>query len=280
MPPMKSALTVLLAVLLAAAASVSLWLWTGQRQVTADAASRVEVAAKLQAAATERAGVLERENAVLRQQLADRGIEPAAAHNAPSRPIDEAKRLEAVRELAQTQAKFAAALASINEWQSRARELEASLEKATSDGKRNSAETASVREDLDAARRLVAATEGELKTKSERLAQLESDNRKAHENVTSAAQKSAQAAALANELVDINRRRETVITSLQRRYRDMTDVLRALAVRLDTQRDGVATAAPDISRMQSTVQSAEDDLRQLASLNTQAQRIAQKLGQK
>ena len=95
-----------------------------------------------------------------------------------------------------------------------------------------------------------------------------------------ASQKSTQAASLANELLDINRRRENVITSLQRRYREMTDVLRALTVRLDTQRDSVATVAPDISRMQSTAQSAEDDLRQLASLNTQAQRIAQKLGQK
>lgn len=281
MPRMKSPLTVLLAVLLAAAVSVALWLWTSQRRVSAEAAGRAEAAGKLQAAATERAGALERENTTLRRQLAERGIEPLVASAAPMRPADgEGKRLETVRELAHTQAKLTAAQGSMSEWQNRAHELEAALEKATADGKRIAAEEASLREDLDAARRLVAATDGELKTKTARLAQLDSDNRRARDDVTSASQRSTQAAALANELFDINRRRENVLTSLQRRYREMTDVLRALAVRLDTQRDSVTTAAPDISRMQSTAQSADDDLRQLSNLNTQAQRIAQKLNQK
>jgi chromosome segregation ATPase len=278
---MKSALAVLLALGLGAAVSFSLWLWTSRARVSGEADGRVRAADRLQAAAVERAGALERENTVLRQQLAERGIEPVIARTAPARPADgDGKRLEAVRELALTQAKLASAQASVVEWQNKAQELASALEKATAEAKRSAAEEAGMREDLDAARRLVAATEGELKTKSARVAQLESDIRKVREDVAAASQKSVQAAALANELFDINRRRENVITSLQRRYREMTDVLRALAVRLDTQRDSVATAAPDISRMQSTSQSAEDDLRQLASLNTQAQRIAQKLGQK
>ena len=281
MPRMKSPLSIVLAVLLAVAASVALWLWNGQKRVSDEAAGRVEAAGKLQAAAVERAGALERENTALRQQLAERGIEPVVARAAPLRPADgDGRRLETVRELTQTQARLAAANASLNEWQNRAHELEAALEKAGSEAKRIAAEEASLREDLDSARRLVAATDAELKTKAARVSQLESDVRKAREDVVAASQKSTQAAALANELFDINRRRENVITSLQRRYREMTDVLRALAVRLDTQRDSVATAAPDISRMQSTAQSAEDDLRQLSNLNTQAQRIAQKLGQK
>ncbi len=281
MPRMKGTLTVLLAVALAAAVSFSLWLWTGRARVRAEADGRVQAADKLQAAAVGRAVALERENTALRQQLAERGIEPVVARTAPSRPTDgDGKRLEALRELTQTQTKLAAALASVAEWQNRAQELEAALEKASAEAKRSAAEEANMREDLDSARRLVAATEGELKTKSARLTQLEADNRRVREDVTAASQKSVQAAALANELFDINRRRENVVTSLQRRYREMTDVLRAMAVRLDTQRDSVATAAPDISRMQSTAQSAEDDLRQLANLNTQAQRIAQKLSQK
>lgn len=281
MPRMKNPLTVVLVVLVAVAASMAMWLWTGQRRVSAEAGARVETAEKLQTAATERSGALERENTALRQQLAERGIEPVVARATPLRPgAGEVKRLETVRELAQTQVKLAAAQASLNEWQNRAHELEAALEKAAADGKRVAAEDASLREDLASARRLVAATEGELKTKAARLSQMESASRTVREDVVAASQKSTQAAALADELLDINRRRETVITSLQRRYREMTDVLRALAVRLDTQRDSVATAAPDVSRMQSTAQSAEDDLRQLNSLNTQAQRIAQKLGQK
>ena len=281
MPRMKSPMMMLLVAMLAVAAASALWLWSGQRRAGAEAAGRVEAADKLRAAATERAAAMERENTALRQQLAERGIEPDVARTAPARPADgDGKRLEAVRELTHTQTKLAAAQATIIEWQNKAQELEAAAEKATEKGKRATADAASVREDLDAARRLVAATEDELKTKTARLAQLESDIRKARENVVTGSQKSTQAAALATELFDINRRRENVITSLQRRYREMTDALRALAVRLDTQRDSMTGAAPDISRMQSTAQSADDDLRQLASLNAQAQQIAQKLGQK
>ncbi|HEY3444177.1 MAG TPA: hypothetical protein VGK29_25730 [Paludibaculum sp.] len=281
MPAMKSPLTILLAVLLAVAASVALWLWSGQSRVGGETSARVEAAEKLKAAATERAAALEHENTALRQQLAERGIEPVVAKTAPARPVEgDGRHLEAVRELTHTQAKLAATQAAIIEWQNKVQSLEGAVERATAEAKRSAAEEASMREDLDAAKRLVAATDGELKTKSARLSQLESDNRKAREDVVAASQKSTQAAALANELFDINRRRENVITSIQRRYREMTDVLRALAVRLDTQRDSMAGAAPDISRMQSTAQSADDDLRQLASLNAQAQRIAQKLSQK
>ena len=281
MPGMKNPLTILLAVLLAVTATAAMWLWSGQRRMAGETAVRVEAAEKLKAVATERAAALEQENTALRQQLAERGIEPVVAKTAPARPVEgDGRRLEAIRELTQTQAKLAAAQAAIIEGQNRAQSLEGALERATAESKRLAAEEASMREDLDAAKRLVAATEGELKTKSARLSQLEGDNRKAREDVVAASQRSTQAAALANELLDINRRRENVITSIQRRYREITDVLRALAVRLDTQRDSMAGAAPDISRMQSTAQSADDDLRQLASLNAQAQRIAQKLSQK
>ena len=173
MPRMKSGLTVLLGLLLVTAAAALLWLWSSRSRVVDEASGRVAAADRLQAAAVERAGALERENAALRQQLAERGIEPVVARTAPVRPVDgDGRRLETVRELTQTQTKLAAAQASIIEWQNKAHELEAALEKAASEGKRIAAEEASVREDLDAARRLAAATDAELKTKAARVTQL------------------------------------------------------------------------------------------------------------
>jgi predicted nucleic acid-binding Zn-ribbon protein len=159
-------------------------------------------------------------------------------------------------------------------------ELEESAGRLAGENKRIAASEAAAREDLDQARRVIEATEAELKAKSERLVQLEAAARRAREDLDAATKRSAVSSADLNELTDLNRRRETLVQTLQRRYRDLTNELRNIAVRIDTQRDNPAAAAPDISRIQTGVQSSEDDLRQLSALNTQAQRVAQRLGQK
>jgi chromosome segregation ATPase len=79
------------------------------------------------------------------------------------------------------------------------------------------------------------------------------------------------------ELEEINRRRETYFTSILRRYKEVTEQYRALATRLESARDNVAPPGPELSRIQAAVASAEEDLRQLATLNAQAARIQQKL---
>ena len=81
------------------------------------------------------------------------------------------------------------------------------------------------------------------------------------------------------ELDDIARRRDTYLSNLQRKYRDVNDQLRSLSARLDRYRD--SNSAPsfstDLPRLQSLVQGAEEDLRQVQSLNAQAQRLSQRL---
>jgi DNA repair exonuclease SbcCD ATPase subunit len=276
---MKNPAQAALLLLLLLAAGTGVYLWTSGSQAGARANARIQALEKEKASLAEHHAALESQNAALRQQLAERGIEPVVVTPVPKSDAD-GKRLEMVRELAQVQAKLTAVNAANTELQNRVQELEAVTEKSNADNRRLATTEAGLREDLDSARRVVQAMEAELKAKSERLAQMEITLRKTRDEQAAAAQRGNQAGALANELSDINRRRENTVTTLQRRYRELTDQLRALAIRLDRERDNPVAAAPDISRIQTAVQSAEDDLRQLSGLNAQAQRVAQKLNQK
>jgi len=151
------------------------------------------------------------------------------------------------------------------------------MERASAENRRLEAAEAALREELENTRRIVQAMEAEIRAKNERLAQMETTLRRTREELSALAQRNASTSQLLNELSDINRRRENTVTSLQRRYRDITDQLRALAVRLDTQRDNPAAAVGDLSRIQTAVQSAEEDLRQLNVLNSQSQQLMQRL---
>jgi hypothetical protein len=124
--------------------------------------------------------------------------------------------------------------------------------------------------------------EAELKTKTDRVGSIESELRRARDANSAETRRNSQIAAILSSFDEINRRRENTLTSLQRRYRDLTDAYRALALRLDTQRDSqtpVQITSGEVSRMTTTVQSAEDELRQLNTLNAEAQRLTRRLQQ-
>ncbi len=277
---MKRSVQAPLLVLLALSLGAGAWLLNTRERTRAGFQARIDELQKQSSTQSARAAAAESENQLLREQLSARGIEPAVAAQKPQSHEGDAKRLETVRELSQTQTRLFAASSSITELQNKVRELEASLDRLSAENKRISTSESNLKEDVENANRVVQAMETEIRTKNERLAQLEPALRRAREDVTALNQKLAQSGAQPAELADINRRRENTLNSLQRRYRDLTDQLRALAVRLDTERDNPTAAVPDISRIQTAVQSAEDDLRQLISLNTQAQRLTQKFAQK
>jgi len=226
----------------------------------------------------ERTAQLERESSSLREQLIASGVEPVkpAAQPRPA-AVDESSHLETVRMLADVQSKLNAANTAITDLRNRQQELEATIDRLTAENKRAGAESADLRDSLTATKSLVQALEGEMKTKSDRIAQMETAARKLREESQGSSQRVADFAKAAKDLIDVNRRRENYFNSLQRRYRDLTDQYRALAVRMETERDNPVAFAPDVSRIQSTIQLAEDDLRQIASLNTQAQRVTDKL---
>ncbi len=126
------------------------------------------------------------------------------------------------------------------------------------------------------------ATETEVQATRERNIALEADNAKLRNDVGEGAARAAEFARLAASLEDINRRRDTYLTSLVRRYRDATSQLRGISGMMDASHEQTASACSTeaLIRMQNVVAQADDDLRQLNDLNAQARQIEKKLAKK
>jgi len=229
-----------------------------------------------------RAAALESENLDLRRRLEAEGIEapPAAGKATPIPHAADSARVEAVRALADLQKRFDALQAQVQSLQSARSDLEASIESMRADRRRLSTSEAELKDALASSRRVVDAMETELKTKTARIASLEADLRRANDSNAADNRRTSQVASILSSFEDLNRRRENTLISLQRRFRDLTDSYRALALRLDTQRDSqtpMQITSAEVSRITAAVQSAEDELRQISTLNAESQRLSRRL---
>jgi hypothetical protein len=83
-------------------------------------------------------------------------------------------------------------------------------------------------------------------------------------------------------LQDLDSRREAHLTSIMRRYRDITSQFRAMSGTLDSSRDpnSSALSAAALTRIQNATSAADEDLRQLSELNAQARQLEKKLVKK
>lgn len=256
----------------------SLWLLNQNRLLLAQASSQAAAAKALET----RAAAAEADNIALRQKLAAEGIEAPAPSGVSSSSLRAAEtaRAETVRALADLQKRYDALQSQFQSLQLAKSELESTIESVRSERRRISASESELKDALASSRRVVEAMEGELKTKNERIASMESELRRVRDSIAADNRRSSQVGAILGSFEDLNRRRENTLTSLQRRFRDLTDAYRALALRLDTQRDSqtpLQITSSEVSRITSAVQSAEDELRQLSTLNAESQRLTQRL---
>jgi hypothetical protein len=113
----------------------------------------------------------------------------------------------------------------------------------------------------------------------QRAAVLEADNAQFKTDTTGATARAADVAHIIANLQDMDRRRDVYLTSILRRYRDITDEFRAMSSMMDTSHDASSSACSGaaLSRIQSAVTSAEDDLRQLNDLSARTQKLEKQL---
>jgi DNA repair exonuclease SbcCD ATPase subunit len=206
--------------------------------------------------------------------------EPAPA--GPSEPGDTAgartaAAAEQEAQIRQLREALAAAAAQAAQFDERAQRLEAQFADLKLENKRLAASEREVNEDLSRANHVINALETELKGKNERLVQVEVANQKLKEQNGVDAQRLNLLMQRAGELQEVHRRREVYLANVLRRYKEVTDHYRALSGVLDSRREPGALNSADLSRIQNAISMAEEDLRQLNSLNAQALRIQQKL---
>jgi chromosome segregation ATPase len=277
MKPARPALTLLVVATLGAI-GWSLWLIRDNAALKLQSGSQESARKSLEL----RAAALESENLDLRRRLEAEGIEapPAAGKAAPSANAADAARVEAVRAMADLQKRFDALHAQMQGLQAARSDLEASIESLRADRRRLSTSEAELKDALASSRRVVEVMEAELKTKTERIASQEADLRRAKDSNAADTRRTSQVASILSSFEELNRRRENTLTSLQRRFRDLTDSYRALALRLDTQRDSqtpIQNISGEVSRISAAVQSAEEELRQFSAMNAESQRLTRRL---
>jgi|HigsolmetaAR201D_1030396.scaffolds.fasta_scaffold16912_2 Chromosome segregation ATPases len=235
---------------------------------------------------------LEQENQHLRAEAARMAGETASLRARLGEETDERKRpegdsmsddsdvesrLDAIRIISSLKDELAAAKRSIAEMQNQILELQADIDRTTEENKKLIQAEAELRESLSSAQRVIEAMQTELKGKNDRLVQLEIAARRNAEDLKVANERIKRVTAWSEELEDIQRRREVHLANLARRYRDLNDRLREMALRLDNPQESTRPLSMDLSRVQTVIQSAEEDLRQLAALNSQVQTLQRKL---
>jgi len=135
---------------------------------------------------------------------------------------------------------------------------------------------------LDALKQQLDSAQADSQASRQRLAALEADNAKLKSASSAGSARLAESARVIADLQDLDRRRDAYLTSIMRRYRDITSQFRAMSGMLDTSRDPKSSAFSDaaLTRIQNAVSLADEDLRQLTELNAQARQLETKLAKK
>jgi hypothetical protein len=127
------------------------------------------------------------------------------------------------------------------------------------------------------------STQAELQGSRQRLTALQADNAKLRADASAGAAQAAELARTVAALQDLESRREALLTSIMRRYRDITSQFQAMSGMLGSSRDSNSTSPltdAALTRIRDAVSSANDDLRQLSELNAQARQLENKLAKK
>jgi chromosome segregation ATPase len=132
---------------------------------------------------------------------------------------------------------------------------------------------------LDALQQELDVAQAACQAARQRLADLEAADAKLRSDNSRSSAHAAEVARTVASLRDLNRRRDVYLTSILRRYRDVTSQFRAMAGMLDSSRDQNSSAFSDaaLTSIQNAISLAEDDLRQMDELNAQARKIENKL---
>jgi hypothetical protein len=180
------------------------------------------------------------------------------------------------RELAQSRA----ALSSLQAQLSSANDQNAKAV-ASSDDRLKKQEADAQAQIADLQKKLDAALAGS-DIARQRAAVLEADNSKLKADTTGVTTRAADVARITGSLQDLDRRRDVYLTSILRRYRDITGEFNAMSTMLDTSHDPSSNACSGavLSRIQNAVTATEDDLRQLNELNARTQKLEKQLAQK
>ena len=132
---------------------------------------------------------------------------------------------------------------------------------------------------VDGLKQQIDSSEAESRALRQRTANLETENTKLKNATGEGSARAAEVARTITDLQDLDRRRDLYLTSITRRYRDITNQFRAMSGMLDSSHDPNSSSfsGAALLRIQNDMSLAEDELRQLNDVNAQARQLEKKL---
>lgn len=111
------------------------------------------------------------------------------------------------------------------------------------------------------------------------MAALEADNARLKSDNAGVSTRATDVVHIIANLQDMENRRDVYLTSILRRYRDITGEFRAMSGMLDASRDqnSGACSGAVLTRIQNAVNLADDDMRQLNELSARTQKLEKQL---
>lgn len=276
MSKLKTAFGVTAGVVLLCAVAMALWQWR-------EAVARNEAAARL--AAENRALLLKLEQ-VSRERGVLREPEGALAVSRPDRAERNQPDKEALAKAAadaltirQLHNELATATSNVSHLEERVAQMEGEMKNLAEENQRRAQSQQGLGEKIAGLNRIINAMEQEAKSRNDRLVELELANKRLREESAVAAKKTAEAARMAADLQDLYRRREAYLGNILNRYREVTDRFRAFAGMIENRgrQEGASSGSAELARIQNSIQTTEEDLRQLSSLNAQAIQLQRKI---
>jgi chromosome segregation ATPase len=271
----------MLAVLLPVALAGGYWLGRGTTGRATHPGAISEIESENRQLRTELEG-LSAQNARLRDEL--NKVEAARGEARSGSPAKrETLYLENTDTIRALQKAVASANQSASEWEAHASGLQSQLDKLTEENKRLSSGSSDLRGEIASLQQSMERLRADLQDRDERVEQLEAANRKLRDDGAQAGEKAKQLARASSQLQEIHRRREVYLNSLLSRYREVTDQYRAFLNIMENRRSPEGTtpvsgsAGPELARIRNGIALAEEDFRQLNTLNLQAARIHKQL---
>jgi chromosome segregation ATPase len=176
---------------------------------------------------------------------------------------------------------LADATATITSLESRVLDLTAETASLHQKLDADAAATAELQRKLDEANATATSLQARLKTSEERADKLKIEKEQAQKLAAQPPRRtpSPQEVRLEAQLQDITRRRDAAIASILRRYRDLANEYRSFGtdIALPNDREAAPKSGPELTRIQNTITTVEEDLRQLTGLEAQAALVRKSL---
>ncbi len=238
------------------------------------------------------------ENRLLREQLRKTGATAPAAAMPSAAPEPEqsgavrkwpagnhANELIAARlDVARLQKELTNARSAMEQTNARVAALQEEASRAASENdKRLAAAEAQWKETLETTNLNMESLRADLRQAKQDTAQLQTANVNLKNAGAQSAAQVADATRLFSQWQEVSRRRDTYLNDVLQRYRDVTRSYRSMVGILNGRRNdqpGQVVDDAELGRIQSAITSAEEDMRQIDSLNAQAALIQRKLAKR